>query len=243
LGRQMSTCFTALTIWYTAKVKVRMTFQCHLMKLSGVAFSAWNKKVWIKSIGSKTDARAILDNIRDGTLKNNIVALDADYSFYCGNAPDHPQIFFTHGYSWGSDAVQNIDFDRALALFRNFRDLAAARAQFLEFIRKNQRVFWRASLIDMRYLECPKQLFNRKKPGSIIKSKPDGLPKLGYAELLSGARSLRNTGKTPLSFPYDGPCPVCVTSLGRLLPNLCITGLLRFLLELRESAVCRIIPF
>lgn len=133
------------------------------------------------------------------------MALDADYSFYCGNAPDHPQIFFTHGYSWGSDAVQNIDFDRALALFCNFRDLAAARAQFLEFIRKNQRVFWRASLIDMRYLECPKQLFNRKKPGSIIKSKPDGLPKLGYAELLSGARSLRNTGKTPLSFPYDGP--------------------------------------
>lgn len=168
-------------------------------------FSAGSKKVRIKSIGSKTNATEILRDVRGGILKNTIVALDSDYGFFFEDIPVHPQVFYTHGYSWESDVVQSVDIEKALALFCNVRDLNAAKTQFLDFMQKNARIFWRAALIDMRYIASPGQLFNRQKPVSIIKPGADGFPKLGCGDIISRARALKNTGAKPQSLPFDGP--------------------------------------
>lgn len=171
----------------------------------GRVFSAGTKSVQIKSVGSKTNAREFINEIRSGALRNTIVALDADYDFYHGFVPDHPQIFFTHGYSWESDAVQDFGFESALSLFCNVRDIKPAKTQFSEFIDRNNRVFWRACLIDMRYIVSSGQLFNRQKPFSIIKSGTDGYPKLGCGDFVKRAVALKNSGANPQSLPFDGP--------------------------------------
>ncbi len=108
-------------------------------------FSAGSKKVQIKSIGSKTNVRSMLEEVRKGALANTIVALDADYAFFFEEMPEHPRVFFTRGYSWESDAVTDFDFEKALALFCNVRDVVAARGKFADFHERNQRIFWRAS--------------------------------------------------------------------------------------------------
>jgi hypothetical protein len=168
-------------------------------------FSAGNKIVRVKSIGSKTNAIALLGDIRNGTLKNTIVAMDSDYSFFTKEQSDHPQVFFTHGYSWESDVIQDFEFSRALSLFCNVRDINSAKVQFEQFISASTRSFWRATLVDMRYIESPGKLFNRQKPVSIIRFRPDGYPRLACEQLVVSARALKNTGKMPKSIPFDGP--------------------------------------
>jgi hypothetical protein len=171
----------------------------------GRVFSASQKKFRVKSVGSKTSATGFLQDIKSGTLKNTIVALDADYEFFCREIPDHPLIFYTHGYSWESDAVQNIDFETALALFCNVRDVEAAKSQFHDFMKVSESQFWRATLIDMRYIASPGKLFNRQKPMSIIKFGSDGYPKLGCGDIVARARALRSTGTSPQCLPIEGP--------------------------------------
>ncbi len=104
-------------------------------------FSAASKTVRIMSIGSKTNAKDILRDVRGGILRNTIVALDSDYGFFFEDIPEHPHVFFTHGYSWESDVVQDIDFEKALALFCDVRDVVAARMQFFEFMENSGRRF------------------------------------------------------------------------------------------------------
>lgn len=168
-------------------------------------FSATNKKFRVKSIGSKTNAADFVRDIENDTLRNTIVALDADYDFFCREMPIHPLIFYTHGYSWESDAVQNINFETALALFCNVRDVEAAKSLFRDFIKGNEARFWRAAVIDMRYLASPGKLFDRQKPMSIIRTGSDGYPKLGCGQIATRARAMRSTGAAPHSLPLDGP--------------------------------------
>lgn len=168
-------------------------------------FSYSKKKFWVKSIGSKTNAFEILHDVRLGSLKNTIVALDSDYDFFFGDVLEHPQIFFTFGYSWESDVIQDIDFSKALSLFASVRDIPAARQKFADFRKNIERDFWRGCLIDMRYISSPGQLFDRRKPLSILKAKSDGFLKLRTGEIAACARKLKGSGVTPLSFPLDGP--------------------------------------
>lgn len=168
-------------------------------------FGVGAKSVRVKSVGSKTNAQPFVSGICSGVLKNTIVAMDSDYTHCVGCAIDHPQIFYTRGYSWESDVIHQLDFERVLSLFCNVRDVSAAKTRFERFVERNQRIFWRACLIDMRYISAPRALFNRGKPASIIGSDDDGFPRLGCDRLVAGARSLRGTSTAPVSLPFDGP--------------------------------------
>ena len=64
---------------------------------------ATDKKIKFKSIGSKTTIKDIAIDIVDGNLKTVIVAMDNEFDEIFNQRLEHPNIFYTHGYSWEND--------------------------------------------------------------------------------------------------------------------------------------------
>jgi hypothetical protein len=61
------------------------------------------KKLKFKSVGSKTTIKEIAIDIINGKLKTVIVAMDNEFDEILSQRIDHPNIYYTHGYSFEND--------------------------------------------------------------------------------------------------------------------------------------------
>jgi len=72
-----------------------------------------DKKIKFKSVGSKTTIKDIALDIVDGKLKTILVAMDNEFDEVFKRRILHPQIYYTHGYSWEND-IWNHDVIKAV---------------------------------------------------------------------------------------------------------------------------------
>lgn len=61
------------------------------------------KKIKFKSIGSKSTIKEIVVDIIAGKLKTVMVAMDNEFDEILRNRINHPNVYYTHGYSWEND--------------------------------------------------------------------------------------------------------------------------------------------
>lgn len=62
-----------------------------------------HKKIKFKSIGSKSTVSEIAMDIIDGQLSTVYVAMDIEFDEILNRRLKHPNIYYTHGYSWEND--------------------------------------------------------------------------------------------------------------------------------------------
>lgn len=60
-------------------------------------------KVKFKSVGSKTTIKEIAVDIIDGHIRSVMVAMDAEFDEVLNRRLNHPNVLYTHGYSWEND--------------------------------------------------------------------------------------------------------------------------------------------
>lgn len=63
-----------------------------------------DRKIKFKSVGSKSTIKDIVIDIVNGQLKTVIVAMDNEFDEILNQRIDHPNVFYTNGYSWENDA-------------------------------------------------------------------------------------------------------------------------------------------
>lgn len=61
------------------------------------------KKIKFKSVGSKTTLKEIAIDVVDGKLTTVFVAMDNEFDELLNKRLPHPNVFYTHGYSWEND--------------------------------------------------------------------------------------------------------------------------------------------
>lgn len=61
------------------------------------------KKIKFKSIGSKTTIKEIAIDIVNGQISNVMIAMDNEFDEILMTRLNHPDILYTHGYSWEND--------------------------------------------------------------------------------------------------------------------------------------------
>jgi hypothetical protein len=67
-----------------------------------------DKKIKFKSIGSKTTIKEIAFDVINGQITTVIVAMDNEFDEILNNRIEHPNVFYTHGYSWENDVWNQI---------------------------------------------------------------------------------------------------------------------------------------
>ena len=63
-----------------------------------------DKKVKFKSVGSKDVIIEIADDIVKDNLSHVFVAMDNEFDEILNQRIEHPNVYYTHGYSWENDA-------------------------------------------------------------------------------------------------------------------------------------------
>lgn len=61
------------------------------------------KKIKFKSVGSKTTIKEIAIDIANGQISNVMIAMDNEFDEILKQRLAHPDILYTHGYSWEND--------------------------------------------------------------------------------------------------------------------------------------------
>ena len=66
------------------------------------------KKIKFKSVGSKTTIKEIVLDIVNGKLQTVMVAMDNEFDEILKQRIEHPNVFYTYGYSWENDVWNHI---------------------------------------------------------------------------------------------------------------------------------------
>lgn len=61
------------------------------------------KKIKFKSVGSKSTIKEIAIDVIDGQITTVLVAMDNEFDEILNQRLDHPNVFYTYGYSWEND--------------------------------------------------------------------------------------------------------------------------------------------
>lgn len=64
---------------------------------------AHGKKIKFKSVGSKTTVKEIAEDIISGNLTTVLIGMDNEFDEVLKNQMNHPNIYYTHGYSYEND--------------------------------------------------------------------------------------------------------------------------------------------
>lgn len=147
-------------------------------------------RVKVKSVGSKRNVLALLDDIRRHLIKNVLLCVDRDYDDFLGSAISHPALLYTNGYSWESDAVHMCNFSSLLNLFANFSDPTEQIEQLNLYLVSMERRVKRICLIDIRYIDAPTALFDRHRPQSILKNSMNCAPAFNVQIILESAAKI-----------------------------------------------------
>ena len=172
-------------------------------------FSENGKKVTCKSIGSKPAVLQRAERIRSERIANVAVAMDRDYDHVTGGMIDHPQVFYTFGYSWESDVMLAFNFDSAISLFADFEDRRTVREDFERYRTRQSDRLRRVFALDLKYIGHTQKLFDRTKPLSIINAEGNKAPCIDAKRLLERAKELGRyqTAALPPRL-YSGACGV-----------------------------------
>lgn len=127
--------------------------------------------------------------VQDG-ISNVLVAMDRDYDDVLGLAIDHPQVFYTYGYSWESDIVLDFQFNAALSLFATTNRRQAIRNEFQAYRERLSQKLRRICALDFKYIGHEERLFDRLKPMSIIATPGNQEPFVRISSLLSSAKAI-----------------------------------------------------
>ena len=95
------------------------------------------QRVKFKSIGSKSVVKEIAVDILDGKLTTVLVAMDNEFDEVLERRLDHPNIYYTNGYSWEND-VWNHDVIKAVIEELSAVDIEGGEIEtcFNEFVSK-----------------------------------------------------------------------------------------------------------
>ena len=146
--------------------------------------------VHCKSMGSKSAIRPLADKIVQEGISHVLVAMDRDYDDMLGLAIDHPQVFYTYGYSWESDVVLDFRFTAALSLFATTTRRQTIRTEFQAYRARLSQELRRVCALDFKYIRHEVKLFDRHKPMSIIAAPGNHEPSVRISALLCRAKAI-----------------------------------------------------
>lgn len=155
-------------------------------------FSDHGKKVHCVSKGGKNNLLSEVKKLKNGDIDNVVVAMDRDYDEFLGEMINHPKVFYTYGYSFESDLVQDFPIQSALTPLATIIDTGDIECEFLDFKKKSSLLLRRICALDFKYFRHPEPLFDRKKPASIINTcswKKE--PKIKTNTMLSNAKKMK----------------------------------------------------
>lgn len=152
-----------------------------------------------KSFGSKTNLLDLAYKVENGEMGNVIVAMDRDFDHLNGKRIEHPQVIYTWGYSWESDACQEFSIRRAVQLFANILHCETIAAEYKSYCNSLSLELKRGFALDFKYHNHPQSLFDRKKPLSIVETTGGRGPCIRKRQLLKNARRLDKHCPIPLS--------------------------------------------
>lgn len=172
-------------------------------------FTASGKSVHCKSMGSKSVVAPFARKVVDEGIANVVVAMDRDYDDLRNQLIDHPQVFYTYGYSWESDVILDFQFTPALSLFATTNRRQAIRTEFAVFRDSLSQKLRRICALDYKYIGHNGKLFNRQSPMSIIATPGGHEPFVKASTLLSNAKNLGHFQTAPLpEEAYNALCGV-----------------------------------
>ncbi|SPF77604.1 DUF4435 domain-containing protein [Pseudoprimorskyibacter insulae] len=146
--------------------------------------------VHCKSMGSKSVVRPMAERVIQEEISHVLVAMDRDYDDMLGLEIDHPQVFYTYGYSWESDVILDFRFTAALSLFATTNRRNTIRAEFQAYRERLSQNLRRVCALDFKYIDNESQLFDRLKPMSIIATPGSHEPSVRISALLSNAKAI-----------------------------------------------------
>ncbi|HAD29929.1 MAG TPA: hypothetical protein DCF96_14830 [Rhodobacteraceae bacterium] len=152
-------------------------------------FTESGKSVHCKSMGGKSVVRPLAEKVVEG-ISNVIVAMDRDYDEWRGLIIDHPQVFYTYGYSWESDVMLDFQFAPALSLFVTTTHRPVIKSDFDTFRSGLSQSLRRVCALDYKYIGHHEKLFDRQSPMSIIAAPSGREPYVKAAIMLSKAKTL-----------------------------------------------------
>ena len=172
-------------------------------------FSENGLSVHCKSMGGKSVVRPLAEKIVQDGISHVLVAMDRDYDDMLGLTIDHPQVFYTYGYSWESDIVLDFHFTAALSLFATTNRRQAIRNEFQAYRERLSQKLKRVCALDFKYIGQEEKLFDRLKPMSIIATPGNHEPFVKTSTLLSNAKVIGSyqSGDLP-SATYSTLCGV-----------------------------------
>ncbi|MCW1843095.1 DUF4435 domain-containing protein [Prosthecomicrobium hirschii] len=157
----------------------------------------------IKSVGSKKNVHEVITDITTNNLNNILAALDADYDRIYVNTIKDRRVLYSYGYSWESDLVVAVPFDKMIRLFVNLRDYTALAQRFNSYIEAQNLYLARACIIDARYHKCSVALFDRSKPQSIVLLQDTLDPCLNRKIFLKKIQTVRSLANVPFRIPAN----------------------------------------
>lgn len=153
-------------------------------------FTLYGRNVKCKSRGSKSSLKQLAHRIVEDRVSNVVVAMDRDYDDFGTMLIDHPQVMYTHGYSWESDSLNGFDFQLVFSLFVNVHDPHDFEDRYNCFIERQSRILKRVFALDLKYFNHEQSLFDRNKPMSIVVASKRAEPKINVKKLLESAKAM-----------------------------------------------------
>lgn len=153
-------------------------------------FSENGLSVHCKSMGGKSVVKPFAEKIIHDGISNVLVAMDRDYDHLLGLRIDHPQVFYTYGYSWESDVVLDFQFAAALSLFATTNRRQAIKNEFQTYYEQLSQKLRRLCALDFKYIAHSEKLFDRHKPMSIIATPGNHEPVVRISALVSNAKAI-----------------------------------------------------
>lgn len=151
-----------------------------------------DKRIYVKSVGSKTTVKAIAVLVAVGQVIKVVAALDRDLDVYRGTLIVHPNILYTRGYSWEND----VWIEQALiaifnSLSHNRSERDQARIEVASFFADLEKCFRSAVRIDRSLATANRAVLPRDQLEDIVRPSPPHRPTLLRKDLATLIRASR----------------------------------------------------
>ncbi len=144
-----------------------------------------------RAVGGKPTVESIAKDIQSGAISKAVAAMDADYDDFCSEQIGHPNVLYTHGYSWENDVCVVPVFEEA---FYSFVPVDRVANPIRHLVQPQMDEFFdgivRYVRADFMLCVLGSSLFDREKPlGTLVLD--DGVPTLNKGWLRNRFRGRR----------------------------------------------------
>ena len=185
------------------------------------------KKLKFKSVGSKSTIKDIALDIIDGQISTVLVAMDNEFDEVLQKQLSHPNIYYTHGYSWENDiwnsSVVKSVIEELTAIEIQHSDIENNFNSFL----KNLKV---AVYADGYLFKKEASFFPRKKsPLFCVDCNPTDLPSIKKDEIEKRLNEKNLKKSTLYSFGRRYSIKTNKLCYGHLLADYCVQVIMHYL--------------